>query len=129
TTGRSWAARIAGGRSSAHYSEWRRRLRLGSCELPSRKRQRGGLAEVSNRHPLPRQRLAQLADECQGARIFPVNAERAHPPLTHQPLPLPHRLLRVFHERVRLRARHERTVRQVAPIREALRDKLAPPCT
>ena len=47
--------------------------------------------------------------------------------LAHEPLDLSHRLGGILDERVRPRARHQRPVRLIAPIRETLRDKSAAP--
>jgi hypothetical protein len=56
--------------------------------------------EMSNRHALSRQRLAQLTHERQRLRIVPVNAQCANLPPLYQFLGLAHRFLRIMYERI-----------------------------
>src|SRR5262249_31601602 len=56
-------------------------------------------------------------------RIIAVDAKGAHLTLVDEPFRLPHRFLRILHESVRLGARYQTDVRQIAAVGETLGDE------
>src|SRR5258708_5509168 len=86
------------------------------------------IAEMPDCNALPRQSLAQFAHKCERLRIVAVYAKRANRASSQHCFDLAHPLTPIMHKRLRLGARPQGAVWQIATIRETLGDELAATC-